>query len=151
MMKFIRQLMSREPEPETTTPVEPAAAHWNNPIADMILMGQTAVATLTVTELTQDEGAEMLAGLLDDLRQCGANHFVLDIQNVQHMDSTCLGCLVEALNAMAAHGGKIALANSHQSVEYVFRLTRLDRVFPICKDVVAAIDAVEGRQRGSAA
>jgi anti-sigma B factor antagonist len=112
-------------------------------IAEIELIGSTAVATLTVTELTAEEGAEGLAELLLDLTESGAKHFVLDIQNVQYMDSACLGCLVEFLNRMAASGGRIALANTARSVQYLFRLTRLDRVFPICKDVMAALEAVE--------
>jgi anti-anti-sigma factor len=60
------------------------------------------------------------------------------------MDTACLGCLVEALNRLAASGGRIALVNPNHSVSYVFRLTRLDRVFSICSDVPAALAAVEG-------
>ena len=121
-----------------------AVARKRNRIAEVEQMGQTAVATLTVTELTQEKGVEMLSDLLDELTESGARHFVLDIQNVQFMDSACLGCLVEALNRMAKNGGgKIALANTANSVQYLFRMTQLDRVFPICADVMAAITAVE--------
>ena len=67
-------------------------------IAEVEHMGQVAVATLTVTELTQETGAEELSSLLDELAQTGALHFVLDMQNVQYMDTACLGCLVAALN-----------------------------------------------------
>ena len=126
---------------DSSQPVE--IPHIGASIAEIELIGSTAVATLTVTELTADEGAEGLADLLLDLSESGAKHFVLDIQNVQYMDSACLGCLVEFLNRMSASGGRIALANTAHSVQYLFRLTRLDRVFPICKDVMAALDAVE--------
>jgi hypothetical protein len=44
---------------------------------------------------------------------------------------------------MTAIGGKIALANTANRVQYLFRLTRLDRVFPICQDVMSAIEAIE--------
>jgi anti-sigma B factor antagonist len=114
-----------------------------NRIAEVQRMGQTAVATLTVTELTQEKGVELLTDLLDELAESGAKHFVLDIQNVQFMDSACLGCLVEALNRLAKSGGKIALANTANSVQYLFRMTQLDRVFPICTDVMAAITVIE--------
>jgi len=114
-------------------------------IAEVELMGQTAVATLTVTELSQEAGAEQLAELLLELGETGAMHFVLDVQNVQYMDTACLGCLVEALNKLAVRGGRIAVVNPNHSVHYVFRLTRLDRVFRICSDVMAALDAVERR------
>ena len=115
----------------------------NNKIAEVERIGRTAVATFTVTELTQEKGVGMLAELLEELAQTGAQHFVLDIQNIQFMDSACLGCLVEALNHMAKRGGKIALANTANSVQYLFKMTQLDRVFSICADVMAAIDSVE--------
>ena len=130
--------------PISARPVgESAPPAQRNTIASINFIGQVAVATLTVTELTQDDGVVQLTELLDELAQSGARHFVLDVCNVQHMDSSCLGCLVEALNRMAASGGRIALANADHGVQYLFRMTRLDRVFPICSGVMAALDAME--------
>jgi anti-sigma B factor antagonist len=116
-------------------------------IADVELMGNVAVATLTVTELSQEAGAERLANLLVELSETEAAHFILDVQNVQYMDTACLGCLVEALNRLAAKGGRIALVNPNHSVSYIFRLTRLDRVFRICNDVPSALEAVDPPMR----
>lgn len=142
-----------EPRPEGDAPEAPASpptpqVHLTSQsgIAEFQMMGQVVVATLTVTELSQDEGAEALATLLDEMAETGAQHLVLDVQNVQFMDTTCLGCLVEALNKLSVNGGHIALASPNHNVQYVFRLTRLDRVFRICSDVMSAIDVVEGRK-----
>ena len=113
-------------------------------IATLEMVGTAVVATLTVTELTQDDGVIQLTELLDDLAQTGAKHFVLDVCNVQYMDSSCLGCLVQALNRMAAaDGGQIALVNADHNVQYLFRMTRLDRVFRICSDVLTALKIME--------
>lgn len=131
----------------TVTPGAKIGAAGQCRIAEVQRIGSAAVATLTVTELTQEQGVQMLAELLDELEQTGATHFVLDIQNVQFMDSACLGCLVEALNRLARTGGRIALANTANSVQYLFRMTQLDRVFPICTDVMAALAAVERPRR----
>ena len=116
---------------------------FHSEIAEIELMNSVAVATLTETELTQDDGVEKLAALLLDMKETGAHHFVLDIQNIQYMDSMCLGCLVESLNSMASHGGRIALVNTTHSVQSMFRMTRLDRVFSICHDVMQAIEEIE--------
>ena len=70
-------------------------------------------------------------------------HVVLDLHNVQYMDSMCVGVLVELLTTLKDAGGRIALVNASTNVEYLFKLTRLDRVFPICRDVMKAIEAVE--------
>jgi anti-sigma B factor antagonist len=130
------------PPPGTPRTVEASISEVE---VEVEVMGQTVVATLTVTELAGDAGATRLSDLLYELGQCGTRHVVLDIQNVQFMDSGCLGCLVEALNMMSSSGGKIALANADHSVKSLFRLTRLDRVFPIAKDVMSALVAVEGK------
>ena len=42
------------------------------------------------------------------------------------------------------------ITNADRSVQYLFRLTRLDRVFPICTDVLSALSTIErmkGRQK----
>jgi len=117
--------------------------HVRTNIAEVEVIGQVAVATLTVDELSQGRGVENLAALLQELKETGARHYVLDIQNIQYMDSMCLGCLVETLNEMASSGGRIALASCDQNVQQLFRMTRLDRVFPICRDVMSAMTAVE--------
>ncbi len=111
-------------------------------IADVELVDQTAVATLTVTDLSTDSGVEQLADLLDAVTEAGVQRLVLDVQNVQMIDSACLGCLVQTCNRITASGGRIAVANAAKNVQYVFRLTCLDRVFPICNDVISAMDAV---------
>ena len=137
MNLFGRRTELEQPNPATTV------RQLSNPIAEIKLVGEIVIATLTVTELADDQGANLLANLLDDLVQSGARHFVLDIQNVQFMNSACLGCLVEALNGMTRSGGKIALVNPANSVQSLFRLTRLDRVFLIHHDVPSALAAVE--------
>lgn len=132
-------------EPPAAEPPRPphARLHPQRSIAEVDVMGDTAVATLSVTELSQEEGAEMLADLLYEMAETGAKHFVLDLTSVQYMDTACLGCLVQALNNLAAEGGRIAIAKANHSVHYVFRLTRLDRVFRICSDVMSALQAVQ--------
>ena len=89
--------------------IETKGQQRSSAIATLEMVGTTVVATLTVIELTQDDGVVQLTELLDDLAQTGAKNFVLDVGNVQYMDSSCLGCLVQALNRMAAaDGGQIA-------------------------------------------
>jgi anti-sigma B factor antagonist len=110
-------------------------------------LGQTLVATITVSTVTGPEAADLAAEIVDLIRASNVDgavrHIVLDMQNVQYMDSSCIGVLVELLGRLKTNGGKIALVNASSNVEYLFKLTRLDRVFPICRDVMKAIDAVE--------
>ena len=133
--------------PETGAPgAESSDGAPSSTIAQVEMMGTVAIATVTADELTRDDGVEQLADLLDAMSQSGATDYILDLQNVQFMDTACLGCLVEALNKLAGHGGQIALACPNHNVDYVFRLTRLDRVFRICASVMAALEQLEKRR-----
>jgi ABC-type transporter Mla MlaB component len=132
------------------------AGAWRR-LATYDRLGQTLVATLTVGALSGHDAADLVADVCTRLRGDtpegkadtgggpvgAARHVVLDLQNVQYMDSTCVGTLVELLGKLRENGGRIALVNAAHNVEYLFTLTRLDRVFPLCRDVMKAIGVVE--------
>lgn len=126
-------------EPMRPVPGRPAPPQ----LATMERLGNTAVATITVTELSGADAMALMADLMGHVEGAGVKHFVFDLQNVSYMDSSCVGAMVELLTRLQRSGGRIALVNAAQSVEYLFRLTRLDRLFPICRDVPMAINAVE--------
>ncbi len=119
------------------------ARNANSSIATIDHIGPTAVATLTVTALSTAHGVGLLMGLFDDVSQSGARSLVLDLQNLEFMDSVCLGCLVQALNHAVQDGGRIALVNTDSNVQELFRITQLNRLFPVCHDVPAALTAIE--------
>lgn len=112
-------------------------------VAAVETVGQTAVATLTPTELSGMMATRLVEELFEYVERGNCRHFVLDLQNVQYMDSACVGALVELLNRLQKRDGRIALVNAARSVEYLFKLTRLDRVFPLCRDVMGALKTVE--------
>jgi anti-sigma B factor antagonist len=114
-------------------------------------LGQTLVGTPVVSTLSGPDAAALARELIHRIEEAasdtdnpaGLRHVVLDLQNVQYMDSMCVGVLVELLTTLKEAGGGIALVNASTNIEYLFKLTRLDRVFPICRDVMKAIEAVE--------
>ena len=133
----------------TAKPPAPPTPRQRAALATFDQLGQTLVATLTVSTLSGQDSSD-LAGLLTDRISTSGDaehppvrHVVLDLQNVQYMDSMCIGVLVELLTKLRECGGRIALVNTAHNVEYLFKLTRLDRVFPICRDVMKAIEVVE--------
>ena len=132
---------SRPPPPEQDVPREQQI------LATYDKFGQTLVATVTSRTLSgpdaQDLTDEIRRWLDDPADDTPARHIVFDLQNVQYMDSGCIGVMVELLNSIQQSGGRIAMVNAGHNVEYLFKLTRLDRLFPVCRDVMKAIDAVE--------
>ncbi len=140
------RLFSRQPAVVQPAPPRGAAADerlTSTSIATIEWFSDTAVVTITVTELTLDQGLEELTSTCEELYHRRARHLVLDIQNVQYMDSACLRCLIETARRFAQTAGRIALVNPNHTVQYLIKLTRLGRMFPICNDVMAALTAVE--------
>lgn len=137
----------KKTESQPRTNVEAMAGDTDaGELASFDRFGQTIIATLRERTLSGNEAASLVVSLTDKLTEPGqvpARHVVLDLQNVDYMDSACIGVLVELLTRLQKAGGRVALVNAAANVECLFKLTRLDRLFPICRDVMRAIEAVE--------
>ncbi len=108
------------------------------------LIGQTLVATIVEPVLNAERAAEV-ALLLGTLRAShpAAQHLVVDLQNLEYLDSAGLNMLVQMMHSVRKDGGRTAIASAKNRIEGLFKLTRLDQVFPIRRSVLEAIDAIE--------
>jgi len=76
----------------------------------------------------------------------GRRNLVVDLGNVDFVDSSGLGALISALKVLRAGGGDLKLANVGEQVHSVLEITRLLRVFdtfPSAEEALAAIEAHE--------
>jgi anti-sigma B factor antagonist len=69
----------------------------------------------------------------------GARRIVLNVARIRHMDSTCLGELIESFRAAAAHGGALKLAQPDAHLAQLLQTTKLDTVIPTFDTEAAAI------------
>ena len=67
------------------------------------------------------------------LTQKGEGRFVLDLKEVEFIDSSGLGAVVASMKQLRA-GQELELAALQPIVEKVFRLTRMDSIFTIHED-----------------
>lgn len=65
-------------------------------------------------------------------------HILLDLANVEFIDSSGLGAIVSVMKQLS-DGQQIGLATLQPNVDRVFRLTRMDTVFPIHAGVDEAL------------
>jgi len=68
--------------------------------------------------------------LLYDRIQGGQRRIVLNLSEVDFIDSTGLGAIVSSLKAVG-ETGEIVISNPQETVMSLFRLTRMNRVFQI--------------------
>ncbi len=56
---------------------------------------------------------------------------IVDLKNVNYMDSSGIGALVAGQKKMKAHNGRFALMNIHDDVLNILKLATLDKFFKI--------------------
>ena len=83
-----------------------------------------------------------LADVLAEKEQAGVKYIVVNMVNVDFVDSIALSTLVQGLKHVLQVGGELYLCNVQQSVRIIFELTRLDKVFLIFDSEAAAVDAL---------
>mgnify|MGYP005824166069 CR=1 FL=1 len=85
--------------------------------------------------------APKLREQLVDLVADGHYHLIVDMHNVEFLDSTGLGVLVGGLKRVRSHDGSLHLVCSQERILKIFRITGLTKVFPIHATVEEAVAA----------
>ena len=94
--------------------------------------------------------APKLRERLVSLVESGHYKLIVDMENVEFLDSTGLGVLVGGLKRVRAHDGWIDLVCTQSRILRIFRITGLNRVFSIYDTVGEAVAAHDGPAAGAA-
>ncbi len=86
------------------------------------------------------ESAPALRDSLKQIADTSPTLIVVDLDNVDFIDSSGLSALVSGLKATRQAGGSICLSRPHPQALTALRLTLLDRVFPIFPSVEEALE-----------
>lgn len=109
-------------------------------------MTATEVGTdLLVTVLDRRIDAAVAVRFKDKMQELthhSAQRVILDLSQVEFLDSSGLGAVVGSMKYLGRER-KLDLAGLTPTVEKVFRITRMDRVFRIFPDTNAALEDVE--------
>ena len=70
--------------------------------------------------------------------------FVINLENVEYIDSSGIGALIYICSTIKKKGFKLFIANIHGSVKKVLELTKLAGYFPISNSIEEAILKLEG-------
>lgn len=75
--------------------------------------------------------------------EAGHDQIVLDLSQVEFVDSSGLGAIVSCLKRLGPRG-TLAVAGAQGAVARLFTLTRMDRVFPLHASVDEAVGRITG-------
>ncbi|MGI9089430.1 MAG: STAS domain-containing protein [Chthoniobacterales bacterium] len=82
-----------------------------------------------------------VAASLQTMMAAKPQQLVVDLSEVNYIDSSGLAVLIEGMQNVAAYGGKFALAGLQETVLPIFEIARLDQVFRIFPTTDAALAA----------
>lgn len=75
--------------------------------------------------------APRLRQAIVDLVEEGERHLIVDMDNVDFLDSTGLGVLVGGLKRVKTNEGSLSIVITQDKILKIFEITGLDKVFPI--------------------
>jgi anti-sigma B factor antagonist len=68
----------------------------------------------------------------------GCANIVVDLEGVSFIDSSGLGVLVSALRRARERDGAVRIVCTRENILKIFRITGLDKVFPVFPDIAEA-------------
>jgi anti-sigma B factor antagonist len=83
--------------------------------------------------------APQLKQTMIDLLEQGARRIIVDLTNVEYLDSTALGVLIGGLKRLREADGNLVLICPSARIKRVFEITGLDKIFEMynCEDEAA--------------
>ena len=104
-------------------------------------VGSALIVTVGVRRIDAAVAVRFKDNLLE-LTQHDATRVILDLSKVEFLDSSGLGAVVGSMKQLG-RSRTLDLAGLTPTVEKVFRITRMDRVFRIFSDTEAALQEPE--------
>lgn len=95
--------------------------------------------------ITLGEGNVILREIVRDLADKEQKRIILNLAEVQYIDSSGVGELVKTHTTIRNRGGQLKLTNLNKRVHDLLHMTRLSAVFDIQKDEASAIESFGGQ------
>ena len=96
--------------------------------------------------ITLGEGNVMLREIVRDLAEKGNTRVVMNLAEVDYIDSSGVGELVKTHTTIRNKGGRLKLANLSDRVHSLLEMTKLSSVFDIHKDEASAVKSFENQE-----
>lgn len=103
-------------------------------------VGQIGVYSLSGNLIGETDGMPLTESFSEQLDQ-HIKQFVIDLQDLQHINSTGLGALITLLTKARKVGGEVVLANPSDFIQNLLVMTKLNTIFTIYDSRQEAIEA----------
>jgi len=108
-----------------------------------LFMTQREDGSITIVDLSGrislGEGSALLRKTIRDLLESGQTKILLNLGDVNYIDSSGIGELVSGFTAVRNRGGELKLLNLTKKVHDLLQLTKLFTVFDVYNDEGTAV------------
>lgn len=73
----------------------------------------------------------------------GINSIILDLENLDYLDSSGLGCMIHIFSDLKKHDGKMSLCHLNGAPKNLIQMTRLDKLFLIADTIEESVEQVK--------
>ena len=108
---------------------------------DTRIVGEHLIVQTAISRLDAEVAMDFRQQMVDLVNQ-GHRKIVLNLSEVEFIDSSGLGAIVSVLKTMTRDQGELSVCNANDSIMSMFRLTRMDKVFAMYADVKDALVAI---------
>lgn len=99
-----------------------------------------AIITFTDQKILEEKDIHALQeSLMSVIEQAEHINLILDFRNVKFLSSAVLGLLIRVSKKVYERDGSLILCNINQKIYEIFKITRLNKIFDICKNVEDAV------------
>jgi len=83
-------------------------------------------------------------GLINSLIEKGTRKLVLDLTNVDFVDSAGLGIIMHAFGELEQRGGRLRIAGPKEQVRRLFEITHTLAILPVDPDLESSVQKLQG-------
>lgn len=102
-------------------------------------------ALITATQLHMYFIPDLKEKLLATVAQ-EPDSLIIDLTQVEYLDSSAMGVLFQVQKKMHAYGGALYLVGINSTIEMVFKLTKSDQHFTVFTDAETAAHAINAKK-----
>jgi anti-sigma B factor antagonist len=106
--------------------------------------GETAVIVLS-GRITMGEVIDKFRMLWTQALEAGAKQILVNLADVNFMDSSGIGMMIRCHSVVTQSGGKLRIVGANGAVRQAFKVTRLDNVFEFHESEQSALSAAAGK------
>jgi len=102
-----------------------------------------AIAAFTDESILEEKDIQALQeSIMSVIEQAERINLILDFSNVRFLSSSVLGLLIRISKEVYERDGQLKLCNINPKIHEIFKITRLNKIFDIYKDIEGAVGSL---------